>query len=125
MAWAPSFHFAFSPPQSTADDTRAVRGKMEGYTPSTSFETFPLPWPPNKEPESPNFSGNSKLKTLHSVLHSRISTAAKNLNDQRERWLNPPEWLDPIAERIDATDDFSDVPKEARPLLRQSAIMAA
>ena len=47
------------------------------------------------------------------------------MNDQRERWLNPLEWIDPIAANIDATDKFEDVPPEARPLLRQSAIMAA
>ena len=81
------------------------------YTPSTCFETFPLPWPPGTEP-------------VGDPLHGRISTAAETLNEQRERWLNPPEWIDPIAEQIDATDDFADVPAEARPLIRQSAIMA-
>ena len=39
--------------------------------------------------------------------------------------MPPTEWLDPLAARIDATDDFSDVPAEARPLIRHSAIMAA
>jgi len=34
------------------------------------------------------------------------------------------EWLDPIAQRIDESHDFSDVPAEARTLNRQSAIMA-
>jgi hypothetical protein len=43
----------------------------------------------------------------------------------RERWLNPPEWLDPLAAAIDAADDFADVPADARPLVRRSAIMAA
>jgi hypothetical protein len=43
----------------------------------------------------------------------------------RERWLNPPEWIEPSAARIDATDDFADVPAEARALIRHSAIMAA
>jgi hypothetical protein len=47
------------------------------------------------------------------------------LDDKRERWLNPPEWLDPIAARIDAADGFADVPADARPLVRRSAIMAA
>src|SRR5687768_980219 len=56
--------------------------------------------------------------------HARIAAAAKALNDQRERWLNPPEWLDPLAARVDAADDFANVPAPARPLLRQSAIMA-
>lgn len=81
------------------------------YTPRSSFETFPLPWPPGKEP------------TKHAI-HRRISDAAEQLNEQRERWLNPPEWIDPIARAVDADDDFRDVPEEARPLIRQSAIMA-
>jgi len=46
------------------------------------------------------------------------------LNEQRERWLNPPEWIEPIAQAVDRTEDFSQVPEEARPLLRESAIMA-
>ena len=33
--------------------------------------------------------------------------------------------MDPIAAQIDAADDFADVPADARPLVRRSAIMAA
>ena len=58
-------------------------------------------------------------------LHRAIAQAAAELNEMRERWLNPPEWIDPIAKAIDARDDFHDVPAEARALIRQSAIMAA
>lgn len=43
------------------------------YTPTTCFETFPFPRPT-------------------STQESVIATAAKELNDLRERWLNPPEW---------------------------------
>jgi len=43
------------------------------YTPTTCFETFPFPEP------------NEKQKI-------DISTAAKQLNELRENWLNPPEW---------------------------------
>jgi type II restriction/modification system DNA methylase subunit YeeA len=43
------------------------------YTPTTSFETFPFP-------ES---TDQQKID---------ISTAAKELNELRENWLNPPEW---------------------------------
>jgi hypothetical protein len=75
------------------------------YTPSTTFGTFPLPWPPDKE------------DTTHPA-YQRIAAAAKTLNDQRERWLNPPEWLDPIAAKVDAADAFDDVPAAARPLVR-------
>jgi len=81
------------------------------YTPTTCFETFPLPWPPGKEP-------------VKHPAYKRISEAARQLNEQRERWLNPPEWIEPIAKAVDAADDFSDVPKEARELIRHSAIMA-
>ena len=81
------------------------------YTPTTCFETFPLPWPPGNEPVAPNAD--------------RIAEAARELNDQRERWLNPPQWIDPIAQGIDSADSFADVPPEARPLIRQSFIMAA
>jgi len=81
------------------------------YTPTTCFETFPLPWPPGKEP-------------VKHPAYRRISEAAKQLNEQRERWLNPPEWIEPIAKAVDAADDFADVSKEARELIRHSAIMA-
>jgi hypothetical protein len=43
------------------------------YTPTTSFETFPFPEPNEKQ-------------------RSAIAAAAKELNDLRENWLNPPEW---------------------------------
>lgn len=43
------------------------------YTPTTSFETFPFPHPtPAQE--------------------AAIAAAAKELDDLRTRWLNPPEW---------------------------------
>ncbi len=52
-----------------------LREKESGfrYTPTTCFETFPLPSPtPDQE--------------------SAIVTAARDLNTLRENWLNPPEW---------------------------------
>lgn len=82
------------------------------YTPTTCFETFPLPWPPGKE-------------EVKHPAYLRIAEAARRLNEQRERWLNPPEWIEPLAAKIDAADKFEDVPPEARALVRQSAIMAA
>ena len=47
------------------------------YTPTSTFETFPLPWPPGREP-----------KGDHGV--TVIAEAARELNEKRERWLNPP-----------------------------------
>ena len=43
------------------------------YTPTTCFETFPFPEPAEER-------------------KTDISAAAKELNDLRENWLNPPEW---------------------------------
>ncbi len=46
------------------------------YTHTTSFQTFPLPWPPGEEPaDSPLVRG--------------IAEAARRLNELREGWLNP------------------------------------
>ncbi len=45
------------------------------YTPTTTFETFPFPFPPGQEPkEDPRVQA--------------ISQAAKELVEQRDRWLN-------------------------------------
>jgi hypothetical protein len=53
------------------------------YTPSTCFETFPFP-PGTLSSQQPGPTNQEQL--------SAISAAAKELNDLRERWLNPPEW---------------------------------
>jgi type II restriction/modification system DNA methylase subunit YeeA len=52
-----------------------LREKESGnrYTPTTCFETFPFPRPTLKQ-------------------EAAIAAAAKELNELRERWLNPPEW---------------------------------
>jgi len=47
------------------------------YTPSTTFETFPLPWQPGREPQDDP-----------RVL--AIAAAAKALVELRDGWLNPP-----------------------------------
>jgi hypothetical protein len=45
------------------------------YTPTTTFETFPFPWPPGKEPKD-----DPRVQA--------IAQAAKELVEQRDRWLN-------------------------------------
>jgi len=49
------------------------------YTPTTCFETFPLPWPPGDEPRDE--------PTVEAV-----AAAARELCELRDRWLDPPEW---------------------------------
>lgn len=46
------------------------------YTPTSTFETFPFPWPPGKEPE-----GDERVEA--------IGEAARELVEMRDRWLNP------------------------------------
>ncbi len=46
------------------------------YTPSTTFETFPFPWPPGEEP-----AGDPRVEA--------IAAAARRLVELRDRWLNP------------------------------------
>ena len=49
------------------------------YTPTTCFETFPLPWPPGQEPPD-------------DPLVEAIAAGARELEQLRATWLNPPEW---------------------------------
>jgi len=46
------------------------------YTPTSTFETFPLPWPPGTE-----LAGDPRVVA--------IAAAARQLVEQRDRWLNP------------------------------------
>jgi len=47
------------------------------YTPTTTFETFPFPWPPGSEP-----AGDPRVQA--------IAAAAADLVQKRDAWLNPP-----------------------------------
>jgi len=79
------------------------------YTPTTTFETFPFPWPPGHEP-----TADPRV--------TAIADAARELVEKRDRWLNPegateaelkkrtltnlynqrPTWLDLAHKRLDA-----------------------
>ena len=52
-------------------------GNDPRYTPTSTFETFPFPWPPGKEP-----AGDERVEA--------IAAAARELVDLRDAWLNPP-----------------------------------
>ncbi len=52
------------------------KGNDPRYTPTTTFETFPFPWPPGQEDKS-------------RLAHAAISAAAKQLHEERDAWLNP------------------------------------
>jgi len=48
------------------------------YTATSTFETFPFPWPPGKEPKD-----DPRLQA--------IAAAAQDLVKKRDAWLNPPD----------------------------------
>ena len=52
------------------------KGNDPRYTNTTTFETFPFPWPPGSE------------DTSHPA-HAAISASAKQLHEERLAWLNP------------------------------------
>ena len=52
-------------------------GNDPRYSSARTFETFPFPWPPCKEPKD-------------SSLVNAIAQAARELVEKRDAWLNPP-----------------------------------
>ncbi len=76
------------------------------YTPTTCFETFPFPFPDDltEQPVHVESELDAGKHYKHIVLREEppprtpdehraaIAAAAKELNELRERWLNPPEW---------------------------------
>lgn len=53
------------------------------YTPTTTFETFPFPWPLN--------TPDAALTPEQAAHRDAIGAAARALVAQRDAWLNPPE----------------------------------
>ena len=55
------------------------------YTPTTTFETFPFPEGLTPDIPAQDYAGNPHAKA--------IGDAARALVEARDRWLNPPEWV--------------------------------
>jgi len=56
------------------------------YTPTTTFGTFPFPWPLDMPDQD--------LAPERLTHREAIAAAAKELDEKRSRWLNPPELVD-------------------------------
>ena len=56
--------------------SRLGAGNDPRYTPTTCFETFPLPWPPGEELQD-------------DPLVVEIASTARRLDELRRNWLNP------------------------------------
>ena len=56
------------------------------YTPTTTFETFPFPDSLSPDIPAADYAGDPRAVA--------IANAARRLVELRDRWLNPPEWVE-------------------------------
>lgn len=64
------------------------------YTSSTTFETFPFPPRLSPRDTAPKTGQASPPCMAGEILAENIAAAARRLNELRENWLNPPDWVD-------------------------------
>ena len=62
--------------QSHFNDLCRLVGHLTPVEADPTFETFPFPWPPGREP-----AGDPRVEA--------IAQAARDMVDKRDRWLNP------------------------------------
>ena len=62
------------------------------YTPTTTFETFPFPAGLAPNVPATNYTANPRA--------AAIADAARRLVELRDRWLNPPEWVEWVDEPV-------------------------
>ena len=62
------------------------------YTPSTTFETFPFPDGLSPDIPAADYAGDPRAVA--------IAGAARRLVELRDRWLNPPEWVEWVDEPV-------------------------
>ena len=93
------------------------KGNDPRYTPTTTFETFPFP-----EGLSPDIPAADYAEDPRSAA---IAGAARRLVELRDRWLNPPEWVDWIGEPVPGypsrpipRDDYAAAQLKARTLTK-------
>ena len=68
------------------------KGNDPRYTPTTTFETFPFP-----DGLSPDIPAS---KYADDPQATAIAEAARRLVSLRDRWLNPPEWVEWVDESV-------------------------
>ena len=68
------------------------KGNDPRYTPTTTFQTFPFP-----QGLSPDISASDYASDTSAEA---IAAAARRLVELRDRWLNPPEWVEWVNEPV-------------------------
>ena len=68
------------------------KGNDPRYTPTTTFKTFPFPAGLAPNVPATNYTANPRA--------AAIADAARRLVELRDRWLNPPEWVEWVDEPV-------------------------
>ena len=68
------------------------KGNDPRYTPTTTFETFPFPEGLSPDVPAADYLTDPRAQT--------IASAARRLVELRDRWLNPPEWVEWVEEPV-------------------------
>ncbi|MCC7312517.1 MAG: class I SAM-dependent DNA methyltransferase [Sulfuritalea sp.] len=75
------------------------------YTPTTTFETFPFPAGLTPRDTAPVAGQPTPPCLAGEVTAANIAAAARRLNELRENWLNPPEWVERVPEVVPGYPD--------------------
>ena len=68
------------------------KGNDPRYTPTTTFETFPFPDGLSPDIPTADYAGDPRA--------AAIADSARRLVKLRDRWLNPPEWVEWVDEPV-------------------------
>ena len=69
-------------------------GNDPRYTPTTTYETFTFPAGLTPRDTAPVAGQAAPPCLAGQIVAENIAAAARRLNELREAWLNPPEWVD-------------------------------
>ncbi len=85
---------SFPLPRSLVVAPRPLRLEDVRATPHTCFETFPFPAGLTPRDTAPVAGQASPPCLAGEIVAANIAAAARRLNELREAWLNPAEWVD-------------------------------
>ena len=85
-------HSRFHEAWSLRRGTWLGKGNDPRYTPTTTFATFPFPYGLSPDISASDYRSDFRAES--------IASAAQRLVELRDRWLNPPEWVEWIGEPV-------------------------
>ena len=82
------------------------KGNDPRYTPSTTFETFPFPKGLTPDIPAADYADDPRAVA--------VALEAQRLVELRDRWLNPPEWVEWLDEPVPGYPKRSGSPRRGR-----------